>query len=94
MNAEIEAALLKALTSIAEGQKELVKEIKSLKADVDSGDLVPIKMPDGSTGYAKKSSLQASTQAAHTGKMTVVESPPMPRDPWPDPSIPKPPIVR
>lgn len=83
-------AMLEALKTIAEGQKQIVDEIKKLST-VGGGDLVAIKLPDGKVGLVPRSALQASTQGAKTGGLKSVEHEPILRDPWPDPSQPKPP---
>jgi hypothetical protein len=91
MTPELEAALVKALQDLATGQKQLTEEIKTLKG---SGELTPITMPDGSVRLVPKDALVASTKTVSPGKVTVVESKPITKEPWPDPNQPKPTLVR
>jgi hypothetical protein len=83
---------LEALKAIAEGQKELVSEIKKLQGP--GGPMVPIRLPDGRTAMVPAASLKADTSGLKTQKVSVIEHPAIPKDPWPDPNVPKPPIVR
>jgi hypothetical protein len=89
----MEKELLEALKAIAEGQKQIVEEIKKLG---DQQELVPMKMPDGSTRLVDRLKLTAQTTAlaAKPSQMKIVEHPPLIAEPWPDPATPKPPLVR
>lgn len=91
MNDDTAKALAEALKSIAEGQKQIIEEIKSLKT---SGDMVPIRMPDGSTQLVKRDKLQATTQGNTGAQLRSIEHEPITQEPWPDPNIPKPKIQR
>lgn len=84
--------MLEALKAIAEGQKQIVDELKKL-GDAQK-DLVPIRMPDGKIAMALRSSLTASTQGTNASGLKLVEHEPITHEPWPDPNQPKPPVAR